>query len=158
MLRFTTHESLNSSHFFITTLQDNICMLNFTKLDQEEMFFQHDYLQENVFELTVAKATANKENCGKGLAPTIKSIFDTFLAEREETVVYVSMEENSSKYHLVTRYINNEVDPNYKMLLFKADNKAFFFFFNEHKTSTVEVIVGLTRYFKNEYGISFVNN
>ena len=157
MLRFTTHESSSGSHFFITTLQDNVCMLNIEKLDSEEMFFEHEYLQDSVYELVIAKVTGNDENCSIHLAPTIKSIFDDFLQEKDEAVVYISVTENSAKYRLIKHYLTEDTNPHFKVLLFKADGIAFFFFFNEERTSTIDVIVGLTTYFKREYDISFIN-
>lgn len=157
MLKFTTHESSSGSHFFITTLQENICLLTIQKLDKEEMFFDHDYLQDSVYELTVAKVTGNNENCTKKLAPTIKNIFDSFLEEKEETVVYISVPQDSPKYRLIKLHLTEETNPHIRLLLFKVDNNAFFFFFNEEKTSTIDVIVGLTQYFKLEHGISFIN-
>ena len=57
------------------------------QLDKEEMHFDSDFLQDNVVEMVIAKASTIPENYCKELALTIKDIFDSKLKKQDKTIV-----------------------------------------------------------------------
>jgi hypothetical protein len=156
MLHYTTHhESSNSSRFFITTPQVNISILAFDCLDQEVMHFNNDFLQENVVEMVVAKASNISENYCKELALTIKHIFDFKLEKEDKTIIYICIPENSLKHQLMLRFIESDDNDHFNYLFFNVEDKVFCFFFNGLKINTVKTWVSLVKFFKDEYGINF---
>ena len=155
MLNYTIHESSTSSRFIITTPSTNISILAFNRLDNEEMYFNNEFLQQNVVEMVVAKVTKNQENYCKEFALTIKHIFDHKLEKDENTIIYICIPENSLKHQLMVRYIESDDNDHFKCLSFKVEDKVFCFFINEQKTSTVKSWNSLVKFFKEEYEINF---
>ena len=82
MLNYTSDESSQSSHFIINTETENIILLSFNKLNEEDLFFNNDFLQDNILEMTIAKVATNNDCFCKELALTVKHIFD-FILEKE---------------------------------------------------------------------------
>lgn len=156
MLHYTTHhESSTSSRFFITTPQVNISILAFDRLDKEVMHFNNAFLQENVVEMVVAKASTISENYCKELALTIKHIFDFKLEKEEKTIIYICIPENSLKHQLMIRFIECDDNDHFNYLFFNVEDKVFCFFFNGLKINTVKTWISLVKFFKEEYGINF---
>ncbi len=156
MLNYTQHnESPKSSRFIITTPQVNITILAFESLDNEKMYFNNDFLQENVVEMVVAKASSISENYCKELALTIKHIFDFKLEKEDKTIIYISIPENSLKHQLMQRFIESDDNAHFNYLSFNVEDNVFCFFFNERKISTVKTWNSLAKFFKDEYGINF---
>jgi hypothetical protein len=155
MLQYTSNEGLDSSHFFITTLADNICILAFKKLEEEEISFNNDLLQNNVMEMMVVKSGIIGENFCKELSKTIKVLFDRVLEEKPGLIIYISVDEGSLKHQLIKRYVDNDVNDHFNILSFKAAGKVFVFFLNSQKTNVVKSYVALVNYFEDEYGIEF---
>ncbi len=155
MLQYTSNEGLISSHFFINTLADNICILAFKKLEEEEISFGNEFLQDNIMEMMVAKSGSIPENFCKELSLTIKVLFDRILEEKKGLVIYISVDEGSLKHQLIRRYVDNDENDHFNVLSFKAAGKVFVFFLNSQKTNIVKSYVALVKYFENEYGIEF---
>jgi hypothetical protein len=155
MLNYTPHESHQSSHFFIQTPQSNICILEFKKLDSEIMFFDNDFLQENIFEMVVAKSGIINETYCKELAETVKSIFDNFLDTKDDGIVYVCVDENSLKHQLIRRFVNEDSNDHFNYFSFKAEGKVFAFFVNNLKSNLLKSYISLSEYFEKEYNIEF---
>ncbi len=156
MLNYSSHiESSTSSRFFIATPTVNTIILDFSCLDVEVMHFNNDFLQENVVEMVVAKASSIHENYCKELALTIKHIFDFKLEKEDSTIIYVSVPTNSLKHQLLLRFIENDDNEHFNYLFFNVEDKVFCFFFNERKVSTVKTWISLSNFFKEEYGINF---
>lgn len=155
MLNYTIYESSTSSRFIITTPAENISILAFNYLENEEMYFNNDFLQENVVEMVVAKVTKNTENYCKEFALTVKHIFDYKLEKDEGAIIYICIPQNSLKHQLMIRYIKSDDNDHFKCLTFKAEEKVFCFFLNEQKTSSIDVWNALIKFFKEEYGINF---
>jgi hypothetical protein len=156
MLKYTNlQESSSSSFFIITTPQVNTLILAFNQLDKEEMHFDSDFLQDNVVEMVIAKASTIPENYCKELALTIKDIFDSKLKKQDKTIIYICVTEKSLKHQLMLRFINNNDNDHFNYLSFNVEDKVFCFFFNEKIISTVKTWSSLVNFFKEEYGINF---
>lgn len=155
MLQYTSNESLTSSHFFITTIQDNICILDFKKIDQEDVDFNDDFLQENIMEMVVVKHGIYPENYCKELAHTIKGLFDEFMNSKDDLIIYVSVEEESLKHKLIRRFVLEDTNDDFYVFSFKAAGNALIFFVNKEKTDVFEAYIRLSNYFEKEYGIEF---
>ena len=155
MLNYTSDESSQSSHFIINTETENIILLSFNKLNEEDLFFNNDFLQDNILEMTIAKVATNNDCFCKELALTVKHIFDFILEKEHNKIIYASLPYNCLKHQLIMRYIKDDENDHFKVFSFVIDNKVLFFFFNEEKTSSVDVLKALTEFFSNEYGVDF---
>ena len=156
MLNYTQlNESSKSSRFIINTQQGNVIILVFENLENEKMHFANDFLQENVVEMFVAKASSINENYCKELAQTIKHIFDFKLEKEEQTIVYISIPKDSLKHQLMKRFVDYDDNAHFRYFFYTIEENVLCFFFNEQKISTVKTWAALTEFFKVEYGINF---
>lgn len=154
MLHYTSNEGLNSSHFFITTFSENICLLEFKKLDIESTHFNNDHLQDNVYDMNIVKVS-DLENCCTHLPATVKSIFDNFLNSKDGAIIRVSVPIEKLKYSLIERFIEEDKNDHFMPFKFVVDGVAFFFFINIKKTDPLQTTLGLFRYFYDEYGVVY---
>lgn len=154
MLQYNSNESANSSHFFITSPKESLYILSLQKVEEEEIAFDSEYLQENILQMTIARASQPRECYSKALAKTIKQIFDTVLFKRDDLILYLSLRSDSGKDKLIERYISE--DSNDEFEYFVVDEIAdytFYFFFNKDKTDSFRCLSSILEYFKNEYNI-----
>lgn len=154
MLQYTTNEGLNSSHFFITTNSDNICLLEFKKLDIESTHFNDDHLQDNVYDMNIVKVSDLEYHC-TDLPITIKYIFDKFLNEKDGAIIRVSVPIDKLKFSTIERLIQEDENDHFMPFKFIVDGVAFFFFINIKKTEPLATTIALFRYFYDEYGVVY---
>jgi hypothetical protein len=153
MLKYQSNESKKSSHFFINTNAESIHLLSFTSVDEEVMSFSNDFLQENVVEMQVVRVSGQRENYCTALGVTIKSIFDKLLYKYDDLVIYLSVPSGSLKEQLVDRYISEDTNDEFFGYYVTVDGYTLYFFFNEHKTSSVKCLGSIAEFFKSEYDI-----
>lgn len=154
MLQYTSSEGFNSSHFFITTNSENICLLEFKKLDIESTHFNDDHLQDNVYDMNIVKVS-DLESCCTQLPLTIKHIFDNFLNEKDGAIIRVSVPTEKLKFSLIERLIQEDENIHFMPFKFVVDGVAFFFFINIKKTEPLQTTIALFRYFYDEYGVVY---
>lgn len=153
MLKYSSNESKTSSHFFINTNAESIHLLSFAKVDEEVMSFDNDFLQSNVVEMQIARVSGQRENFCCALGVTIKSIFDKLLYKYDDLIVYLSVPSGSLKEMLIDRYINDDTNDEFFGYFVTVDDYTLYFFFNEHKTSSVKCLSAIAEFFKSEYDI-----
>lgn len=153
MLKYSSNESKNSSHFFINTNAESIYVLSFTGIDEEEMSFNDDFLQENVVEMKIVRVTDQRETFCTALSVTIKSIFDKLLYKYDDLIIYLSVPHNSCKEKLIYKYIIEDTNDEFFVYSVTVDGYTMFFFFNEHKTSSGKCLNSIAHFFKTEYDI-----
>ena len=118
MLNYTSDESSQSSHFIINTETENIILLSFNKLNEEDLFFNNDFLQDNILEMTIAKVATNNDCFCKELALTVKHIFDFILEKEHNKIIYASLPYNCLKHQLIMRYIKDDENDHFKVFSF----------------------------------------
>ncbi len=157
MLHYKEHDGSTSySRFFIYTKTGSIYYLSFEKKEEEELSFDDSFLQENVFEMTIVKYSRNNESGSLELVETIKHIFDDILYQKDNAVIYISVDYGSLRHRLIQNIVDKDINPNFHYACFHVGESMFYFFLNENKTSTINVLNSLLIYFKKEYDINFV--
>lgn len=156
MLYYNFNESFNSSLFFIQLPRQETCIMEFKKLCSTDVSFNDDFLQTNIMEMVVVnpRQPASVSYC-KALSHTIKGLFDQLLEKKENLIIYICIAEESPKHKLIRRYVAQDQNDHFQVLIFKAEKKVFVFFINEHLTNTIMVYISLAQFFKNEHGIEF---
>jgi hypothetical protein len=153
MLKYSSNESKKSSHFFINTNSESIHVLSFKSVEEEIMSFNDDFLQENVVEMQIVRVTDQRETFCTALSVTIKSIFDKLLYKYDDLIIYLSVPHNSCKENLIYKYIVEDTNDEFFVYNVTVDGYTMFFFFNEHKTSSVNCLNSIAHFFKTEYDI-----
>lgn len=153
MSQYTIDEGLKSSHFFIKSHGENIYALGFSTIDQEQLDFNNDYLQENVFEMVVVKLTDTKEAYCKQVAQEIKAHFDKMLEGEPDTIIYVNVKEGSPKHKLIERFMENDTNSHFMWIKFEVNGNIYLFYLNNDKTNNFFTVVCLSSFFMDEYGV-----
>lgn len=148
-------ESSSYSRFLLYSKTGSIYMLCFDKSEAEEIFYDDDFLQENISEMTIAKVSKNNDNCCKDVADNIKTVFDSILNKYSNQIIYISISTNSPKEYLIKRFISEDLNSNYYYLSFSFGGLSFYFFFNDKKINIFQALESLIVYFKKEYGANF---
>lgn len=156
MLKYTINESSTSSHFFITTQNESLHLLSFSKVEEEEIDFDDAFLQKNALQMTIARLSEPREVYCTALSETIKNIFDTLLFKKDDCVIYLSVTTDSCKDQLIQRFIDNDTNDQFTFVDVIVDDITFYFFFNNEKTNIVECISSINNYFKKEYDINLM--
>lgn len=153
MLQYQSNESKNSSHFFITTEKESLHLLEFKKVEEENISFSDTFLQENVQEMQMVRLSDERESYCKSLCKTAKSIFDNMLFKHDDLIIYLSVPFLSGKDHLIQRIINEDNNDEFFVYDVIVGDYTLYFFFNEHKTSSGRCLKAITNFFKIEYDI-----
>lgn len=153
MLPYQSNESRNSSHFFINTKKESLHLLEFKKVEEEEISFGSDYLQDNVLEMKVVRLTENREVFCKALGDTIKHIFDTVLFKYDNILIYFSVPNHTWKNRLIERYIYEDNNDDFYVYHISLDGYTIYFFFNQQKSNGIKCLSSINDYFKSEYGV-----
>jgi len=131
-------------------------MLSFTSVEEEEIYFNNEFLQENVLQMTIARISEQRETYCTSLALTIKGIFDNQLFKTDNLVIYLSVESDKWKEKLITRYILEDSNDEFCCYSIQIDGYSFYFFFNRDKTNSVECLSSIFKYFKTEFNIDLI--
>lgn len=158
MLPYQSNESKDSSHFFITTKAESLHLLSFQKIEEEELFFDDDFLQDSVKQMSIARLSEEREMYCVSLSKTIKSIFDNILFKEDNILIYISIPEGSCKEKLIDRFMNEDQNNEFYGYSVNAGGYVFYFFFNDQKTSSINCLNSIAKYFKNNYNIDLQIN
>lgn len=147
------NESNNCSRFFIRSKNESIYGLTFEKKDPEVLYFIDEYLQEKAIEMTITKLSANPDNCLKELAETIKNIFELYLFNNTDNVIYISVFKDSAKDKLINRYVEHELHMDFDNIKIHVGRATLYFIYNSTGSKTIDLLISINNFLFNEYGI-----
>lgn len=153
MSQYNSNEGLKSSHFFINSQGENMYALGFSTINQEQLDFNNDFLQENIYEMVIVKLTDLEEPYCKKVAEDIKKQFDIKLDGEPNTIIYVNVKEGSLKHKLIERYMENDKNDHYTWIKFEVDGNVYLFYLNREKTDDFFTLISLSSFFLDEYGV-----